>query len=227
MTVEPEIFCSFGNLWNHILASAVVVGSVVIRHPQSILSREAMKSLEEALSLTHEYVKWTSNCNISRPKKTLQKVQKIRSKAAYSMKNPHLAPHPDIGYKGNAELTALGGLSWTLEDGKKASPEPDMSALDFDATIVPDVHPSLLAEIRSVNERIQSRSPANDIAYPDDGTRGARTPSVQQQLTSLYNGGQRRSSITTAKVEHAGSHSIPAQNSNPASQRRQISIRQQ
>ncbi|KIJ39745.1 hypothetical protein M422DRAFT_257340 [Sphaerobolus stellatus SS14] len=59
--VEPVVFCRFVQL----LASAILVGSVVILHPQNMISPEAMKSLEEALMVANEFAMRTRNCSIS------------------------------------------------------------------------------------------------------------------------------------------------------------------
>ncbi|KIJ24473.1 hypothetical protein M422DRAFT_274722 [Sphaerobolus stellatus SS14] len=142
--VEPVVFCRFGIFSGHLLASAILVGSVVILHPQSIISPEAMKSLEEALMVANEFAMRTRNCSSSRPIKTLKKIQKIHSKAVYSLQNPEDAPDEGENTRQSNELSALGGLSRTLQNkndqntGMSTSPVVPSTGVDLNTPLLND-----------------------------------------------------------------------------------------
>ncbi|KIJ23977.1 hypothetical protein M422DRAFT_275352 [Sphaerobolus stellatus SS14] len=212
MNVEPQGFSRFGILWNHVLASSIFVATVVIRHPQSTLALEAMKSLEEALLLVHEFAMRACNSSSKRSTKTLQKVQRLHSKASYSLKNPHLALR---GEKTSPELSALGGLSWTFKstsnNDASSSGTPNKAAEDESSTI-PEIHPYLMNDILLVSSQMKG----NTYSHRGNDLRDDSAPSAQQHSAGRYEADEhtfRHTDHTTDnKSRNIGGQSISSDN---------------
>ncbi|KIJ32128.1 hypothetical protein M422DRAFT_783547 [Sphaerobolus stellatus SS14] len=177
MGIEAELFCRYGSIfWSHVLGSAIALGSVVIRHPQSNISSEAMKSLEEALSLAHDFYMWTRNCTSSRPAKALEKIQKIHYKAICSLVDPDLTQEERENAKQSDELSVLGGLSRILEDRSQFKNDTSNGTEMMNATSdigpskVSELHPSFLDDIMPANEQHSNgtRPTISEAFYPYD-----------------------------------------------------------
>ncbi|KIJ56442.1 hypothetical protein M422DRAFT_63270 [Sphaerobolus stellatus SS14] len=207
--LEPELFCRFAIFWNHLLAAAIFVGSVVIRHPRCMLASDALKSLEIALTLAHEFFAWTRNCSSSRSRKTLQRIKKIHAKALHSINNANLESY-------ERETTTQKGSKLPVVDKSKTASHIDttnVAASQFQSPpTVPDLHPSfkLLDDILSIDEHMSSIPVElhDNYSYEPYDTSYGYTPPTQQYPASVYGGNipQASSSVSYDPVEATNGH---------------------
>ncbi|KIJ25344.1 hypothetical protein M422DRAFT_273719 [Sphaerobolus stellatus SS14] len=150
LILEPQLPSRFGFFWNHTLASAIFVGSVVIHHPQSILAEEAMEYLENVLGQLRQWATQTGGSRAYRPMRALQIVMKLREKAHLSLTQPE-AVQEALKHTDPA-LIALGGYSRIVESKSRRRNSPGTSTSSGSVNVA-DIHPALVEELRSARER--------------------------------------------------------------------------
>ncbi|KIJ32120.1 hypothetical protein M422DRAFT_53000 [Sphaerobolus stellatus SS14] len=148
----------------------IIVSSVVIHHPKSILAQEAMESLDIICGLVRQWVAVVSPRTYRhRPYRALQLITKVREKAHRSLTQPDSVYHGELqATEGDFELGALSGHSRTIAtkyNSLSTSPEvlPTEDSL-FSAGNI-DIHPTLMEDVRIVSEQTNLQVPGNEVVY--------------------------------------------------------------
>ncbi|KAF8531146.1 hypothetical protein JB92DRAFT_2853701 [Gautieria morchelliformis] len=161
LSLEPILPCRFWFFWSHTLATAIIVGSVAIRHPRSVLVVEAMNALENVLELFHRCANQTDR--VDRPTRALKIVTKLRERARLAISQPDYNVQADV-HRQDDELKVLGGHARVVST-RHAGSATTQSTPPMDSPQTTDVHPSLMEDLTVVRQQDQDARSAREGSH--------------------------------------------------------------